>query len=39
MAKDKNWKKLVTRQTAEVIECIHGIERVKAIFEKYKVGH
>jgi hypothetical protein len=36
MAKDRAWKKLVTRQTAKVVEDINGIERIKAIFAKRK---
>ena len=36
MVKDRAWKKLVTRQTAKVVEDIHGIERIKAIFAKHK---
>ena len=34
MAKDRDWKNLVTRQTAKVVEDINGIERIKAIFAK-----
>ncbi|MDQ3868240.1 MAG: nicotinamide-nucleotide adenylyltransferase [Thermoproteota archaeon] len=35
MAKDKDWKQLVTFQTAKVVEEIHGVERIKAIFAKH----
>jgi nicotinamide-nucleotide adenylyltransferase len=34
MAKDRDWKKLVTPETAKVVEDIHGVERIKAIFAK-----
>ena len=34
MAKDEDWKELVTIQTAKVVEDIHGIERIKAIIAK-----
>jgi nicotinamide-nucleotide adenylyltransferase len=37
MAKDENWKELVTFQTAKVVEDIHGIERIKAIFAKHTI--
>jgi nicotinamide-nucleotide adenylyltransferase len=40
MAKDRDWKNLVTRHTAKVVEDIHGIERIKAIFAKHeKMNH
>jgi nicotinamide-nucleotide adenylyltransferase len=35
MAKDEDWKELVTIQTAKVVEDIHGIERIKAIIAKH----
>ena len=35
MANDEDWKKLVTFQTAKVVEDIHGVERIKAIFAKH----
>jgi nicotinamide-nucleotide adenylyltransferase len=35
MANDEDWKELVTFQTAKVIEDIHGVERIKAIFAKH----
>lgn len=37
MAKDENWKELVTIQTAKVVEDIHGIERIKAIIAKHTI--
>jgi nicotinamide-nucleotide adenylyltransferase len=37
MAKDEKWKELVTFQTAKVVEDIHGIERIKAIFAKHTI--
>jgi nicotinamide-nucleotide adenylyltransferase len=37
MAKDEDWKKLVTFQTAKVVEDIHGVERIKAIFAKHEM--
>jgi nicotinamide-nucleotide adenylyltransferase len=40
MAKDGDWKKLVTFQTAKVIEDVRGVERIKAIFAKHvEVNH
>jgi nicotinamide-nucleotide adenylyltransferase len=35
IANDGDWKNLVTQQTVKVIENIHGIDRIKAIFAKY----
>ena len=35
IANDGDWKNLVTQQTVKVIEDIHGIDRIKAIFAKY----
>ena len=37
MAKDEDWKELVTIQTAKVVEDIHGIERIKAIIAKHTI--
>lgn len=34
MIKNGDWKRLVTLQTVKVIEDIHGIKRIKAIFAK-----
>lgn len=34
MVKGGDWKKLVTSQTVKVIEDVHGIRRIKAIFAK-----
>src|ERR671930_2064897 len=35
IANDGDWKNLVTQQTVKVIENIHGIDRIKAIFANY----
>lgn len=35
IARDADWKKLVTPHTVKIVEDIHGIARIKAIFEKY----
>ena len=35
MARDGDWKKLVTPSTVQVVDNIHGIERIKTIFAKY----
>jgi nicotinamide-nucleotide adenylyltransferase len=35
MAKDRDWKNLVTLETAKVVEDINGIKRIKAIFGKH----
>lgn len=37
MAKDEDWKELVTIQTAKVVEDIHGIERIKTIIAKHTI--
>jgi nicotinamide-nucleotide adenylyltransferase len=37
MAKDEDWKELVTIQTTKVVEDIHGIERIKAIIAKHTI--
>jgi len=34
IAHDKDWKDLVTSQTARIIDELHGAERIKAIFIK-----
>jgi nicotinamide-nucleotide adenylyltransferase len=35
MALGRDWKELVTPQTAKFVDDIHGIERIKAIFMKH----
>ena len=35
IANDGDWKNLVTQQTVKVIENIHGIDRIKAIFANH----
>ena len=40
IAHDQDWKKLVTSQTARLIDEIHGVERIKAILVKDRgFGH
>ena len=40
MARGGDWKKLVTPSTVQVVDNIHGIERIKTIFAKYtKITH
>ncbi|MFZ0511879.1 MAG: nicotinamide-nucleotide adenylyltransferase [Candidatus Nitrosopolaris sp.] len=40
MAHGRDWKQLVTTQTAKFVDDIQGIERIKAIFMKYsEVSH
>jgi nicotinamide-nucleotide adenylyltransferase len=35
MVRGRDWKDLVTTQTAKFVDDIHGIERIKAIFMKH----
>ena len=37
MAKDEDWKQLVPFQTVKVVEDMHGVERIKAIFAKHAI--